>query len=405
MVSIPTLWGVFVVNFLALALVWTYVVRSYPSFGAARFWAASSYMATVGAFILTLRGTVDPWIPVVLGNTLLLFSGWVGALGIERFYNRAASWGASLLLTAMTAGGLAAYLAWDNIEMRIVVYSLGQGLTLVAMLAMLSKRNEAGGSVGARLVGLVALTGIAVHAMRAGFAVWHVGGDVGFLEYNAVQAVMMLALVFLSMVWNFGFLLMAIDRLRGEVADLALMDDLTGIANRRHLLQRLSAECALSRRTGVPFALLAVDLDGFKEINDSYGHAAGDEYLRLFTATAQSRLRPGDMLARAGGDEFCIVLPATALRDAAALAREVLEACRATFAHWDGASVPIAASIGVALWSPLMGGHPERLIAAADQALYAAKKQGKNRLAVYDEAPAPVQGGEANHPTKLLMTG
>jgi len=407
MVSIPTLWGVFVVNFLALALVWTYVLRSYPNFGAARFWAAGAYTAAIGAVILTLRGMVEPWLPVVVGNGLLIFSCWIGAMGIERFYGRSPSWVTSLLFAAMTVAGLAVFLAWDNIEMRIVVYSLGQSVTLAAMLVMLSRRREASGNVGARLVGVVAASGILVHAMRSGFALWHVGGNVGFVEYNGVQAAMMLALVFLSMVWNFGFLLMAIDRLRGEVADLALMDDLTGIANRRHLLQRLAAECALSGRTGVPFALLAVDLDGFKEINDSYGHGAGDEYLRLFTAAAQSRLRPGDMLARAGGDEFCIVLPATTQRDAALIAHQVLETCRRTFAHWDGAAVPIAASIGVARWSPFMGGHPERVIAAADQALYAAKKQGKNRFAVHDEAPppAPAPDIEAGHPTKLLMTG
>ena len=189
------------------------------------------------------------------------------------------------------------------------------------------------------------------------------------------------------MAWNFGFLLMAIDRLRGEVADLALVDDLTGIANRRHLLQRLSEECALSQRTGEPFALLAIDLDGFKEINDGFGHGAGDECLRLFTAVAQSRLRPGDMLARTGGDEFCIVLPATSLREAAMIAGRVLETCRDDLCPLGrlrdsdrgldrrGAVVP--------------GGRPlsERLIAAADQALYAAKNEGKNRFAVYEPAP------------------
>jgi diguanylate cyclase (GGDEF)-like protein len=275
---------------------------------------------------------------------------------------------------------------WDDLAMRVVSFSLGQSVTLAVMLRLLLSQQDARSSSGARLAGAVAVIGIAANALRSAAALQHVGGDVSFVEFNDLQAIMVLVLVFLSMVWNFGFLLMAIDRLRAEVADLALVDDLTGVANRRHLLQRLSEECSLALRTGEPFALLAIDLDGFKEINDSFGHGAGDECLRLFTGAAEGRLRSGDMLARVGGDEFCIVLPATSLREAALMARYVLETCRRTFARWEGASIPIGASIGVAQWSPLVGAYPERLIAAADQALYAAKKEGKNRFAVYDPA-------------------
>jgi diguanylate cyclase (GGDEF)-like protein len=194
-------------------------------------------------------------------------------------------------------------------------------------------------------------------------------------------------LMFLSMSVNFGFLLMAIDRLRNEVADLALLDDLTGVGNRRHLLHRLTEECARSERSGEPFALLLVDLDGFKAVNDTHGHAAGDACLQHFAVMAQTRLRPGDMLARAGGDEFCIVLPASTLREGAMIARRILDVCRADAAACVGADVPISLSIGVAQWTRDTGPYPDRLMAAADHALYAAKRDGKNRHAVYDPSP------------------
>jgi diguanylate cyclase (GGDEF)-like protein len=197
----------------------------------------------------------------------------------------------------------------------------------------------------------------------------------------------MLALMFLSMAWNFGFLLMAIDRLRNEVADLALLDDLTGVGNRRHLLARLTEECARSERSNEPFSLLVIDLDGFKAINDTNGHAAGDACLQHFTLMAQTRLRPGDMLARTGGDEFCVVLPSSTLREGAMIARRVIDICREDAAGCVGADIPIAVSIGVAQWSRQIGAFPDRLIAAADHALYAAKNEGKNRHAVYDPAP------------------
>jgi diguanylate cyclase (GGDEF)-like protein len=189
------------------------------------------------------------------------------------------------------------------------------------------------------------------------------------------------------MAWNFGFLLMVMDRLRNEVADLALLDDLTGVGNRRHLLQRLTEQCASSERSGEPFALLVIDLDEFKSINDTHGHAAGDACLQHFTLMAQTRLRPGDMLARTGGDEFCILLPSSTLREGAMIARRILEVCRADAEACAGSDIPIAVSIGVAQWTPEIGPFPDRLIAAADHALYAAKKEGRNRHAVCEPAP------------------
>jgi len=102
---------------------------------------------------------------------------------------------------------------------------------------------------------------------------------------------------------------------------------------------------------------------------------------------AQTRLRPGDMLARTGGDEFCVVLPSSTLREAAAIARRVLEVCRQDAVNCTGVDIPIAISIGVAQWDRGIGQFPDRLIAAADHALYDAKKAGRNGFATYDPAP------------------
>src|SRR5262249_61268000 len=109
------------------------------------------------------------------------------------------------------------------------------------------------------------------------------GFDFAFSRSSNPQAVVVMVLLFLSMALNFGFLLMAMDRLRNEVADLALIDDLTGVGNRRLLVQRLTEQCARSLRSGEPFALLVIDLDAFKAINDTHGNAAGDAGLPPFT--------------------------------------------------------------------------------------------------------------------------
>jgi diguanylate cyclase (GGDEF)-like protein len=192
-------------------------------------------------------------------------------------------------------------------------------------------------------------------------------------------------MVFAAMMANFGFVLMAIDRLRAEVAELALIDDLTGIANRRHFLVRLSEACARASRTNEPFALLILDLDGFKTINDSYGHGAGDECLRIFTRAVPLRLRDDDLFARSGGDEFCVLMPSTSLSDAALVARNLIKACRKTLVLWNGRQISFTVSIGISAWSSEIAHDPHKLIAEADKALYVAKKQGRDRLAVYEE--------------------
>jgi diguanylate cyclase (GGDEF)-like protein len=274
--------------------------------------------------------------------------------------------------------------------MRIFVYSMAQAVPIAMTLNLVLSRKDGRVNSGAQLAGVVGVLIICVSAVRSACTFLGIAGGVSYVHLNSLHATLLVSLVFLSMTWNFGFLLMAIDRLRNEVVDLALVDDLTGVANRRQLLGRLEDACAMSQRSGEPFALLVIDLDGFKQINDTHGHAAGDACLRHFALMTQMQLRPGDLLARTGGDEFCILLPATALHEAAVIAQRVLDACREDAAGCTGADVPIAASIGLAQWTREIGVCSERLLAVADQALYAAKNQGKNQYAACESAPSIV---------------
>ena len=388
MLSVPTLWTMFVVNFLALGLIWAYVARSYPKLEAARFWTGSAFATATGAALAMLRFQVDSVLTLLAGGTIMIFAACLAAMGIKRFYGQPVTWRGTALITGLTFATLVFFIVgYDSARMRIFIYSVGQALPLVLTLKLLLSRQDGRVNPGARLAGIISILIIAVYAIRAGGMLLHFGGDLSYTQANPAQSALVLILMFLSLSLNFGFLLMAIDRLRDEVADLALLDDLTGVGNRRHLLQRLTEECARSERSGDPFSLLVIDLDGFKQINDTHGHAAGDACLQHFTLMAQTRLRSGDMLARTGGDEFCVVLPDSTLREGAMIARRILDVCRADAEACVGDEIPISLSIGVAQWSRETGLFPDRLMAAADHALYAAKKDGKNRHAVYDPSP------------------
>lgn len=389
MLSVPTLWTVFVINFLALGLIWAYVMRSYPSFEAARFWTGSAFVAAAGAALAMLRVVFpDTLVPLLFAGTALILAICLAAMGIRKFFHQPVSWLDTLLVTGLGAAGLCVFtFVHDSVPARMTVFTIAQALPMLHSLNLLLSRHEGRVYPGARLAGIVTILILAIFAARLLGALTDTGGGFSYMHFSPVQSVVILVLVFLSMSLNFGFLLMAMDRLRNEVADLALLDDLTGVGNRRHLLQRLTEECARSERSGEPFALLVIDLDGFKAINDTHGHAAGDACLQHFTLMAQTRLRPGDMLARTGGDEFCIVLPSSTLREGAMIARRVLEVCRADAEQCTGNDIPVAVSIGVAQWAREMGAYPDRLIAAADHALYDAKKAGRNGFATYDPAP------------------
>ncbi|MDQ6672792.1 MAG: EAL domain-containing protein [Chloroflexota bacterium] len=176
------------------------------------------------------------------------------------------------------------------------------------------------------------------------------------------------------------------ERKRAEeaLAHQAGHDALTGLPNRTLLHETLERACQLAHRDNVAVALLFLDLDDFKTVNDSLGHAAGDELLVAAAARILSCLRPGDLAARLGGDEFAIVLVGSADVHAARLvATRITEALREPFTVGT-AELVLGASVGIAFASPATSG-PDELLRNADAAMYAAKAQGKGRSAIFLE--------------------
>ncbi|MEJ5057666.1 MULTISPECIES: GGDEF domain-containing protein [unclassified Pseudomonas] len=160
----------------------------------------------------------------------------------------------------------------------------------------------------------------------------------------------------------------------------ALRDPLTDTGNRIAMDQTLTREIELSRRHLQPLSLLMLDIDHFKQINDTHGHSAGDDVLRAVAATIKSQLRNVDMVFRFGGEEFLILLSNTS-REAAALVGERLRiAAQAEEYVADGRSIELTVSLGCSTLLP--GESVESLLRRADNALYVAKREGRNRLAM-----------------------
>ena len=169
-------------------------------------------------------------------------------------------------------------------------------------------------------------------------------------------------------------------RRNAELHRLARIDALTGLHNRRHLDEQLFALAKGAVRRGHPLGVLLLDLDHFKEINDTRGHAAGDVVLRTVALRIAGTLRGEDVVGRWGGEEFLILLPTTECEGARQLGERVLaEIAREAVPLADGGSVCVTASIGCAAGVPR---DPEALVRAADGALYAAKACGRARLEV-----------------------
>lgn len=173
-----------------------------------------------------------------------------------------------------------------------------------------------------------------------------------------------------------------------RLAQLAVTDGLTGLYNHRHLHERLTLEVERSQRSKLPLSLLMLDVDHFKQFNDTFGHPAGDEVLRQLARVLNDTRRANDVVARYGGEEFAVILVDTAKFTAAKVAERVRER---VFGHdfSDAAQKAgkISVSIGVATF-PDDGGDAEGLVRSADTALYASKRAGRNRVVLFTDSLA-----------------
>ena len=347
-----------------------------------RLWAFASLFSAFGLFPAYVYRAPIPgygW-AVVFGASMLLTSMGLQYLGIRSFLGKTSQ---SALVTGWVMLGILMNfwlcIVEPNVTLRTLlnslIYSVGSLACARALLIPVpSPLRTAYWFTGAAFV---LLGGVLL--LRAGIILMSPNGQYGLVISSPLNTWSFFLASLQQLCVTFGFVLMVNYRLIMDVQKIASRDMLTDAFTRRRLeeeAQRLLARCV---RTGDVMAVMMIDVDHFKSVNDRYGHPVGDEVLRRLADIAQRSIRTDDYFARYGGEEFCILLLSTNEKEALVLAERLRLAYAAALIHVSGYPVKSTISIGVAD-TQRTGLDWQQLVSAADQALYRAKQQGRNRV-------------------------
>ena len=350
-----------------------------------RLWAFASLCISGGFFpAYFFRGPAFGYDWAVVLGTALLFSG-IGLqyLGLRSFLGKPAH-GAQVAMLVVSGTTIAFWLSlpYPDLALRAIINSFLLAVASLACARVLFVRVEAPLRTAFWFTGTAyAVQAAALLARAVRIAVDPADSYTLYGNSPTNSWSFFLASVVLLCV-TFGFVLMVNYRLIADVHKIASRDMLTDAFTRRRLeeeAQRLLAHCA---RTGDVLAIMMIDVDHFKAVNDRFGHPVGDEVLRRLSAVARRSIRTDDYFARYGGEEFCILMLSTTEQEALVLAERLRQAYAASVVEVAGHDVKSTISIGVA--DTLRAGLDwHKLVCAADKALYGAKQQGRNRVVSY----------------------
>jgi diguanylate cyclase (GGDEF)-like protein len=351
-----------------------------------RLWALAMACETVAWSAAAMRGVIHEAASVILTNLALVVAQALKLAAVYQYRGlKTPRWQGMLPVLAMAL--LLAVLPASDFRERLIYGSLIYGLQ-IALIAYALRFDSGDGSRGGRAWWLIYGATVAVLPILALRIVFALASPPGLTlpplshSPNPIQLVVFVGLIALNLLGALGFILLGKERVERDIRELAMLDGLTGIFNRRAFMDRAEQEMAKALRDHTPLSLLMLDIDYFKRINDQFGHAAGDAVLVEISRLVAKRLRKEDTLGRYGGEEFCILLPAT---DGAG-AQRVAENLRKTIAEsvlpLGKAATSVTVSIGISVCQMECASCPldlKQILADADRALYQGKSAGRNR--------------------------
>jgi diguanylate cyclase (GGDEF)-like protein len=345
-----------------------------------REWALALVLLVGGVLLFAVFGKSD--ILLLLANIIMVCGLGMTVIGTERFYNLRPSWWLYHSIWILT-GLLLGYFLWIKPDFitRVVISSIFV-FTLHARVIFVVFRNGNRHFSTLFFVSLVVIEAAIVGAR--GILAFTGRGDVNLLGTGAFAALYLATAHFMTLMMTVGFMTVCTRRLQTTLERRSTLDPLTLTLNRRGFADIYAKEHALMRREGTFMTMLNIDIDYFKKINDSHGHAVGDRVLVDVAQMIGKALRASDHVARFGGEEFVVLLPATALERALHIAERIQSALRTARADIP----PYTVSIGVACQHDA-DESLDSILHRADQALYCAKEMGRDRIEVAQVSAPP----------------
>ena len=347
-------------------------------------WVWGDIFITLGFFLLALRDYIPDYVSIIIGNMSIVLALVILHQGIRSFFGNETQdkFHLSLLLLF---GLVFHYLLFtdENVAIRVIISSFTisflmyrSGYLLLFKAPEKLKKSAAPGGV------MMWITGAFFFVRAIDAIVLFNTYDLFVSRWTNVLSYVMGAVLVAA--WTFGFFFLNSTRLeleleaaRDEMETLIITDYLTGIHNRRYFFERAQQEFQRARRYEGSFSMLVIDADRFKNVNDRYGHAAGDKALKVTASVVSGSMRTSDTCARLGGEEFGVLLLETDLDKAKDTAERIRSQMEWTSISFDGQQFNITLSLGVAVMESGDLSVTD-VLHRADQALYRAKEKGRN---------------------------
>jgi diguanylate cyclase (GGDEF)-like protein len=351
-------------------------------------WPGGTAVSIVGGFLRIAESTQPTFVSVILADVLVIGGQFLMLYGLNRFAGRPMfTRTAVAILLLMVAG--TSYVTWvaPMPVLRMFIFSSALASTFLLQGPALLTLGRREGFTGVAVLAFVYAVGFVILGGRIVFMA--VNGNLPSLDFSIRsletpgqfgQILVVIYTTVLVTLRAYGLILLSTNRVQTRLRQTATVDDLTGLPNRRAFEEEIRRITPRVRRQKITFGLAVMDIDHFKRINDTHGHAVGDAMLRHFANVVRKVLRDSDFLARTGGEEFVLIVADTSI----AALHQAAERIRVALEHspLELPSGPLAATIsgGLAVSQPGESDY-QALYAQADAALYSAKTAGRNRVA------------------------